>query len=99
MKFHLFVQRLTRNGRFLPLLITLIFIGVLFLPYYLGYTFVPSGQAFTGILMNPEDSQTYFAKMLQGYDGQWLYTIPFTAEAHEPALVGVFTCGWGRWRG
>lgn len=90
MKFHLFVQRLTRNGRFLPLLITLIFIGVLFLPYYLGYTFVPSGQAFTGILMNPEDSQTYFAKMLQGYDGQWLYTIPFTAEPHEPALVGVF---------
>ena len=48
------------------------------------------GLSFTGILMNPEDSQTYFAKMLQGYNGRFLYTIPFTPEPHDPAFVGVF---------
>lgn len=61
---------------------------LLFLPYILAYGTTPSGSAFTGLLMNPEDSQTYFAKMLQGYDGAWLYRIPFTAERHEPAFLG-----------
>lgn len=63
---------------------------LLLLPYGLAWLTAAPGTTFTGILMNPEDSQTYLAKMLQGYDGHWLYTIPFTAEAHEPALVGVF---------
>jgi hypothetical protein len=57
-------------------------------PYVLGYLLAGPDTAFTGIIMNQEDSQTYFAKMLQGYDGQWLYYIPFTAEAHEPVFLG-----------
>ena len=40
--------------------------------------------------MNPEDTQTYFAKMNQGYEGDWLYTISFTPEPHQPAFVGGF---------
>jgi hypothetical protein len=40
--------------------------------------------------MNPEDTQTYFAKMRQGFDGAWRYTIPFTPEPHQAELVGVF---------
>ncbi|MCP4421051.1 MAG: hypothetical protein GY805_30945, partial [Chloroflexi bacterium] len=38
----------------------------------------------------PEDAQTYWAKMLQGFDGAWLYTIPFTPEPHAAAGVGIF---------
>jgi hypothetical protein len=33
---------------------------------------------------------TYFAKMFQGYQGAWAYTIPFTTEPHNAADVGVF---------
>ncbi|MCB9418826.1 MAG: hypothetical protein H6667_03420 [Ardenticatenaceae bacterium] len=75
--------------------VTAVFIAIvaallLLIPYYLGYTFSTNEHRFTGILMNPEDTQTYFAKMLQGYDGYWLYTIPFTAEPHNGAFVGGF---------
>ncbi len=70
--------------------VTLLFILLLAIPYALGYLFAAPGTFFTGLLMNPEDSQTYLAKMWQGYNGAWLYAIPFTAEAHTPAFVGVF---------
>ncbi len=74
---------------FFPLASAL-FILLLTIPYGLGYLTTPPALHFTGILMNPEDTQTYFAKMLQGYDGAWRYTITFTPEPHQPELVGVF---------
>ncbi len=63
---------------------------VMLIPYWLGYAFERPGTEFTGLVMNPEDSNSYFAKMLQGYEGRWLYTIPFTFEEHAPAFVGGF---------
>ena len=63
---------------------------LLTVPYILGYGLARPGTVFTGVLMNPEDSQSYFAKILQGYDGKWLYSIPYTSEEHAPALVGTF---------
>jgi hypothetical protein len=69
--------------------------AVLQVPYALGYTLARPGLEFTGVIMNPEDSQSYFAKMLQGYDGRWLYTIPFTTEEHAPAFVGGFYLALG----
>jgi len=60
------------------------------LPYLLGYALAGPDRTFTGILMNPEDSQSYLAKMLQGSEGQWLYRIPFTVEEHDPAFLGGF---------
>ncbi len=80
------------------MIVCLIAAGVTILlsvPYVLGYAFARPGTEFTGIIMNPEDSQSYFAKMLEGYDGQWLYTIPFTTEAHAPAFVGGFYLALG----
>lgn len=74
----------------LAIVVTLLYVLLLALPYWLGYRFAAPGKVFTGLLMNPEDSQTYFAKMWQGYYGAWLYTIPFTPEPHQPAFVGVF---------
>ena len=82
-------------GRFLKqwrwaLLISILTALLLQIPYLLGYITTPDGQFYTGLIMNPEDSQTYWAKMTQGYNGAWAYTIPFTTEPHEPAYVGVF---------
>ncbi len=63
---------------------------LLYLPYGLGYASQTPQTQFTGLVMNPEDSQTYLAKMWQGYNGRFLYTIPFTPEPHAGAFVGVF---------
>ncbi len=65
------------------------------IPYALGYAFARPDLEFTGVIMNPEDSQSYFAKMRQGYDGAWLYTIAFTTEEHAPAFVGGFYLALG----
>ena len=59
-------------------------------PYVLGNLLAPNDQVYQQLIMNPEDAQTYWAKMLQGFNGTWLYTIPFTPEPHAPAGVGLF---------
>ncbi len=60
------------------------------IPYLLGNLLAPDGLVYMQLIMNPEDSQTYWAKMRQGFDGAWLYTIPFTPEPHAAAGVGIF---------
>lgn len=60
------------------------------LPYAFAYSFSQPSKVFTGVLMNPEDSNSYLAKMQEGYEGEWLYHIPFTAEEHLPAFLGGF---------
>jgi len=59
-------------------------------PHILSYALAQPDVVFTGIIMNPEDAQSYFAKMLQGFDDAWLYTIPFTTEEYAPAFI----CGF-----
>lgn len=60
------------------------------LPYWLGAVTAPDGRVYMHLIMNPEDSLTYWAKMWQGAQGAWLYTIPFTPEPHPGAAIGVF---------
>lgn len=70
--------------------IALITLFLLAIPYALGYLLARPGTFFTGLIMNPEDAQTYLAKMVEGFNGRYLYTIPFTPEPHAAAFVGVF---------
>ncbi len=44
---------------------------------------------FLGILANPQDGATYFAKIRQGVQGNWLFDLRYTPEAHDPA--GLFS--------
>jgi hypothetical protein len=84
------------------LLVSLAATAIVSIPYILGYALPQSGTVFSGIIMNPEDTQSYFAKMLQGFEGHWLYTIPFTPEPHDPAFLGGFYLVLGhvaRWFG
>jgi hypothetical protein len=81
--------------RSIIVLISLIVLAITALPYILGYALAPADMEFSGLVMNIEDSQSYLAKMLQGYQGRWLYYIPFTPEEHEGAFVGGFYLFWG----
>lgn len=63
---------------------------LLSLPYLFGALAAPDDLVYTHMIMNPEDSHTYWAKMTQGYQGAWAYAIPFTTEPHEAAYVGIF---------
>lgn len=56
-------------------------------PYFYAYFAAPSGQTFGGFLINTQDGNSYLAKMRQGYDGAWLFRLPFTPEDQR----GIFT--------
>ncbi|MAT97277.1 MAG: hypothetical protein CL608_09060 [Anaerolineaceae bacterium] len=82
--------QITRREWIAALGIALITAVLGLIPYWLGNLLAPEGQVYMQLIMNPEDAQTYWAKMLQGFNGAWLYTIPFTPEPHAAAGVGIF---------
>ena len=59
-------------------------------PYLLAYLWTPPGQHFAGFFFIADDATTYLAKMRQGAEGSWLWTDPYTSEAHG----GVFLFGF-----
>ena len=88
-------RSISRHEWVIVLIVALIMAGFTILPYWVGYRAALDGTVFTGAIMNPEDTHTYFAKMLQGFNGRWLYTIVFTPEPHDPLFLGGFYLALG----
>jgi len=72
-----------------------VFIGLLVLilvtiPYV--YASISAGEDFVfgGFLANPLDGNSYLAKMYQGWEGDWRFQLPFTAEPGEGAYLNMF---------
>lgn len=57
------------------------------LPYAVGWLAAPEGAVFTGVAINPLDTNTYLANMQVGYAGRWLFTMPYTAIPSRPVPV------------
>ncbi|MGQ0603726.1 MAG: hypothetical protein ACT4QE_18760 [Anaerolineales bacterium] len=70
-------------------------------PYVLAYT-TAAPETFTGILFNTQDGHSYLAKMREGWRGEWLFTLPYTAEPGEGVLLFTYYLFLGhvaRWLG
>ena len=80
----------TQQEWLIAICIALVTVVIGMLPYLLGSSLVPETMFYTQLIMNPEDSQTYWAKMLQGFNGSLVYTIPFTPEPHDGTILGAF---------
>jgi hypothetical protein len=48
------------------------------LPYILAFSFEGDAWSFTGFVFGVEDGNSYIAKMLRGYAGDWLFFTPYT---------------------
>lgn len=81
---------LLRQEAVAAFLFALILVTVTLIPDLLGFAFARPGTVFMETLMNPEDTNSYLAKMQQGYEGFWLYTIPFTSKPHSAEFLGGF---------
>jgi hypothetical protein len=81
---------ISRKEWFVAATVALVTAVLTLIPYWLGNLLAADDLVYMQLIMNPEDAQTYWAKMLQGANGAWLYTIPFTPEPHAAAGVGVF---------
>jgi hypothetical protein len=64
-------------------------------PYLVVALTTPPDLRFGGALVNPIDGQSYFAKMRQGYDGAWLFRLPFTAGDEADAFLFTFHLALG----
>lgn len=72
------------------------------LPYVIAYLTTPPDLYYTGFLSNPEDGNTYLAKMQQGLRGQWRSDLPYTAEPHDAEFIFTYYVLLGhlaRWTG
>lgn len=60
------------------------------IPYAIAIMAANEQWAFMGVLANPQDGATYFAKIEEGMEGNWLYELQHTPQPHRPAGVFVF---------
>jgi hypothetical protein len=70
--------------------VLLIFLLSITLPYLFANFFHPEGLVFGGYLQNPLDGNSYLAKMREGYDGEWLFFLPFTSEKGDATFLFTF---------
>ncbi|MFQ6101585.1 MAG: hypothetical protein ACE5OS_10190 [Anaerolineae bacterium] len=59
-------------------------------PYLIAWGVTPEGAHFTGLVFNPQDGNSYIAKMRQGLAGSWSFRLPYTPEPHDGAPVYLF---------
>ncbi|MDF1499840.1 MAG: hypothetical protein P1P76_05155 [Anaerolineales bacterium] len=59
-------------------------------PYLIAWRISPAGTVFGGFLLNPVDGFSYLAKMRQGYQGAWLFQLPYAAEPGSGTLLFIF---------
>ncbi len=71
---------------FFPIVIILLMV---FFPYILGWL-LQDDAVFSGLLFNPQDGFSYLAKMRQGWDGSWGFTLPYTSDPGEPVPLFLF---------
>ena len=82
--------------------VTLVLLVASSLPYLIAWATAPAGAHFTGLLFNPQDGNSYIAKMRQGLNGSWLFRLPYTPESQDGAPVYLFYLFLGhvaRWTG
>lgn len=85
----------------LVVILSLLIVLAASVPYALAYT-VPADHVFGGVLINPVDGNSYFAKMRAGLRGEWLFTLPYTAEPGPGAFIFTYYLFLGhvaRWTG
>jgi hypothetical protein len=83
-------------------IVTLALVIASSLPYLIAWATTPEGAHFTGLLFNPQDGNSYIAKMRQGMEGSWLFRLPYTPEPQDGAPVYLFYLFLGhvaRWTG
>ncbi len=77
----------TKPARLYPIFVSCAAVLLFILPYWLAYRAETRNLAFSGFLINTQDGNSYLAKMYQGWQGSWLFTLPFTAESGEGAFL------------
>ncbi len=83
------------------LALTIGILAIVNLPYLLA-TWAPPPPVFSGILFNPLDGNSYLSKMREGWRGEWLFTLAYTAQPGPGVFIFTYHLFLGhlaRWTG
>lgn len=80
----------SRKGWIVFAAMLLLVLGLTSLPYVLAARAAGQGFVFGGFLFNPLDGNTYLAKMVEGWRGEWRFTLPYTADPGKGAYLFLF---------
>lgn len=69
------------------LIAALVIMVLITLPYLIAANSATSKWRFSGFLFGVEDGNSYLAKMRQGAEGKWLFTLTYTGEPHDGAFL------------
>ena len=79
-----------RRDRWFALLISLCVLLLVTIPYFLAARSAGTDYEFSGFLLNPLDGNSYLSKMFQGWEGNWRFKLPYTADPGEGAYLFLF---------
>jgi len=68
-------------------------------PYVAAAGLVPAGTLFSGFLINPADGYSYLAKMQQGLNGAWGFTLSYVGAPSGSASIFLFYVALGHLAG
>jgi len=77
------------NRKLYGILVAL-YITLITFPYIFAWCQVGEGKEFAGFLANYMDGQSYIAKMMLGWRGEWKFTPLYSAETGEGAFLFTF---------
>lgn len=69
------------------LVVLIIWIFVLIFPLILGYGHSTDELQFSGLIFNPTDGYSYFAKMQQGAAGAWSFNLPYSSQTNNDIYI------------
>lgn len=70
--------------------IIFVFLLMITVPYVCAANSSDDSKVFGGFLLNPIDGNSYLAKMRQGYEGNWLFTLPYTKDPGAGAGINLY---------
>jgi hypothetical protein len=79
-----------RREKTIVIALMLLFLALISVPYLLVAANAAPGNVFGGFLLNRLDGNSYLAKMLSGYQGNWLFVLPYTAEPGVGTAINVY---------
>jgi hypothetical protein len=73
-----------------PYRIALLVLVLICVPFLTAWVAAGAGHTFGGFLLNPNDGNSYLAKMYEGWRGDWRFTLPYTATPSRGAYLFTF---------
>jgi hypothetical protein len=96
------MQAKSISWRNFSLFLMVVLFMMITLPYIHAYFTAGSEHIFVGFVLNPLDGNSYLAKMYQGWEGDWQFTLPYTAQKGNGSFLFLFYIFLGhlsRWVG